>query len=126
MVNRYILHNSLTYLGIVMFIIGLFYSEDLVLRDDTGFILPDYRQLLAVFEFLFGVTLVKELIGKEAEVIGWFRRAPTPYVEVRKVFLKDGKTITSYVYPVKIVLSLIIMMLGLLILLELNPYHCIH
>jgi len=39
MVNRYILHNSLTYLGIGMFIIGLFYSEDLVLRDDTGFII---------------------------------------------------------------------------------------
>jgi hypothetical protein len=33
---------------------GLFWSDDLVLRDGTGFLTLQYRQPLGIFEFLFG------------------------------------------------------------------------
>jgi hypothetical protein len=80
---------------------GLFYSEDLVLRDNTGFIIVDYRQPIRLFEFLFGWLKAEELIGRRGKVMGWYRRAPRPYLEMRKLVLDNGKTVTSYLYPVQ-------------------------
>jgi hypothetical protein len=31
--------------------------------------------------------------------MGWYRRAPRPYIEMRKLVLDNGKTVTSYLYP---------------------------
>jgi heat shock protein HtpX len=80
---------------------GLFYSEDLVLRDNTGFMIVDYRQPIRIFEFLFGWLKAEELIGRRGKAMGWYRRAPRPYLEMRKLELNDGKTVTSYLYPVQ-------------------------
>ncbi len=78
---------------------GLFYSEDLVLQDDTGYIVVDYRQPLRILEFLFGWIKADKLIGQRGKAVGWYRRAPRPYFEMRKLFMEDGETITSYTYP---------------------------
>ena len=80
---------------------GLFYSEDLVLRDNTGFIIVDYRQPIRILEFLFGWLKAEELIGRRGKVMGWYRRGPRPYLEMRKLELDNGKTVTSYLYPVQ-------------------------
>jgi heat shock protein HtpX len=80
---------------------GLFYSDDLVIRDNTGFMIVDYRQPLRIFEFLFGLMKAEELIGKRGKVMGWYRRAPRPYIELRKMELADGTKVTSYLYPVQ-------------------------
>lgn len=79
---------------------GLFYSEDLVLQDDTGFMVVDYRQPLRIFEFLFGWIKAESLIGQRGKALGWYRRAPNPYFELRKLVLENGETVTSYIYPV--------------------------
>ncbi|MFL7792697.1 MAG: zinc metalloprotease HtpX [Anaerolineae bacterium] len=79
---------------------GLFYSEDLVLQDESGFIVVDYRQPLRFFEFLFGWIKAETLIGQTGQVIGWYRRSPRPYFEMRKLVLRSGETVTSYSYPV--------------------------
>jgi heat shock protein HtpX len=78
---------------------GLFYSEDLVLQDDTGFIILDYRQPLRILEFLFGWTRAEKLIGMRGEAEGWYRRSPKPYFEMRRLRLENGTTVTSYFYP---------------------------
>jgi heat shock protein HtpX len=79
---------------------GLFYSEDLVLQDESGFIVLDYRQPLRLLEFFFGWVKAESLIGQEGKATGWYRRSPKPYFEMRKLILKNGETVTSYVYPV--------------------------
>jgi heat shock protein HtpX len=79
---------------------GLFYSDDLVLQDDTGFIVVDYRQPLRFLEFLFGWIKAESLIGRTGKVMGWYRRSPKPYFEMRKLVFDDGETVTSYSYPV--------------------------
>jgi heat shock protein HtpX len=79
---------------------GLFYSEDLVLQDDTGFIVLDYRQPIRIFEFLFGWLKAESLIGQRGKAMGWYRRAPKPYFEMRRLALESGENVTSYVYPV--------------------------
>ncbi len=78
---------------------GLFYSEDLVMQDSTGFIVADYRQPIRLFEFLFGWIKAEKLIGQRGKAMGWYRRSPRPYFELRKLVLEDGQTVTSYLYP---------------------------
>lgn len=78
---------------------GLFYSEDLVLQDETGFIILDYRQPIRIFEFLFGWMKAEKLIGMRGEAIGWYRRAPRPYFEMLELRLENGEVVKSYFYP---------------------------
>lgn len=78
---------------------GLFYSEDLVLQDDTGFITLDYRQPLRIFEFLFGAFKAEKLILHSGRVTGWYRRGPAPRLEMRHLFLDNGAKVTSFNYP---------------------------
>jgi heat shock protein HtpX len=69
---------------------GLFWSKDLVLRDDTGLIQIIYRQPLGVLELWFGVSKAENVVGHPARVQGWYRRAPVPYVEISRVELTDS------------------------------------
>lgn len=64
---------------------GFLLSEDIVLQDDTGFIFLDYEQPLALFKWIFAITGAPKLVGQEAVVTGFYRRAPVPYVEVRSI-----------------------------------------
>ena len=95
---------------------GLFYSEDLVLQDDTGFIVVDYRQPLRFLDFLFGWIKAESLIGQRGKAVGWYRRSPIPYFEMRKLTLESGETVTSYSYPVGQFLVYAGMALGLALL----------
>jgi heat shock protein HtpX len=79
---------------------GLFYSDDLVMQDDTGFIILDYRQPIRFLEFLFGWLKADKLIGRQGKALGWYRRGPRPYFEMRHLTLDGGEKVTSYVYPV--------------------------
>lgn len=78
---------------------GLFYGEDLVLQDETGFIVIDYRQPFRILDFLFGWRRAEKLIGKRGRVVGWYRRTLRPYFEMRRIELDDGTVVNSYYYP---------------------------
>ncbi len=78
---------------------GLFYSDDLVLQDATGFIVLDYRQPIRIFEFLFGWLKAEKLIGMQGEARGWYRRAPRPYFELRELRLENKEVVRSFSYP---------------------------
>ncbi|CAG0936420.1 Protease HtpX [Thermoflexales bacterium] len=78
---------------------GLFYSEDLVLQDNSGYITVDYRQPLGILEFLFGWLKADKLVGRRGKALGWYRRAMRPYFEMRWLVMEDGEKITSYTYP---------------------------
>jgi len=74
---------------------GLIWSEDFVMRDATGILFLDYRQPLRIWEWLFGLFRAGEFAGKPVEAVGWFRRAPLPYLELRSITV-DGVTRNSY------------------------------
>ncbi|MDP8256382.1 MAG: M48 family metalloprotease, partial [Candidatus Alcyoniella australis] len=80
---------------------GLIWSEDMVLQDRSGFMFLDYRQPLRIIEFLFGLFRTKWLIGQDVTVQGWYRRAPTPFLEIKQIITADGRRKRSYVYYVK-------------------------
>jgi len=64
---------------------GYIFSEDFVMKDDTGIIFLDYRQPLAIWEFLFGLLKAGKYNGQEVSVEGWYRRAPVPFVEINRL-----------------------------------------
>jgi Zn-dependent protease with chaperone function/Zn-finger nucleic acid-binding protein len=68
---------------------GLIWSEDFVLRDQTGILFMDYRQPLAIWNFLFGLLRAGKYQGKRVRISGWFRRAPVPYLEVYRLEVLD-------------------------------------
>ncbi len=64
---------------------GLIWSEDFVLRDESGIIFLDYRQPLPLWDFFFGLLKAGSYTGVRVEVHGWYRRAPVPYVEIASI-----------------------------------------
>lgn len=77
---------------------GLVWSEDFVLQDRTGILFIDYRQPLALWNFLFGLFRASRYQGKEVRVAGWFRRSPVPYLELYKLEVLDGSEPSRHCY----------------------------
>ncbi len=75
---------------------GYIFSEDFVMRDETGIIFLDYRQPLAIWEWFFGLLKAGGFQGANVTVEGWYRRAPVPYIELRTI-RRDGKVTKSWV-----------------------------
>ena len=78
---------------------GNIFSEDLVLRDQTGLIFLNHEPF--GLNILFALFRYKKFQGKEVEVTGWYRRSPTPYVEVKKITSSDTAS-PAYTYHYKI------------------------
>ncbi len=91
---------------------GLIFNEDLKLDDGRGIILLDYHQvskIIDVFVGLFGTE--KYLDEKDVEIIGWYRRIVTPYVEIYKMHV-HGKTRDLYTRSVYAFLCLFLLVFG--------------
>ena len=96
---------------------GLYWSEDLVLQDQSGYIVLDYRQPARLWETLFGLLRVDSLIGVRGAARGWFRRTPRPIFELRELELEDGQVVKTYVYPLGELVNYAVLALGMLALL---------
>ncbi len=75
---------------------GLFWSKDLVLQDETGFVTVLYQQPFTWIETLFGLFRAQSLVGQEVRVAGWFRRGPGPVFEASHLELEDGSTVRCH------------------------------
>jgi Zn-dependent protease with chaperone function len=77
---------------------GLIWSEDFVIQDSTGILFLDYKQPLALWDWLFGLLRAGRYQGKEVRVQGWFRRAPMPYLEIYHLDVVDGSEASRTCY----------------------------
>jgi heat shock protein HtpX len=93
---------------------GLVYSEDLVLRDDTGFIFLDYRQPFRLLELWFGLARAGDLVGRKVIATGWYRRAPTPFLELRTLQI-DGDVRQCWVRAAKLLFGALAVVAGLVL-----------
>ncbi|MFO0807962.1 MAG: zinc metalloprotease HtpX [Gemmataceae bacterium] len=89
---------------------GLVWSEDFVMRDDTGLMFLDYRQPLRIWEWLFGLFRAGQYQGKNVRVTGWYRRSPVPYLEVKHIEVLDKSVPdrTTYSYYWQYIVATII------------------
>lgn len=96
---------------------GLIWSEDFVIHDGTGIIFLDYRQPFRFWELLFGLLRAKDLQGKDVIIEGWYRRAPIPFIEIKKITESDtGKTRRCYVKIAKLASGLALTLVGIILL----------
>jgi heat shock protein HtpX len=90
---------------------GLIWSEDFVMQDDTGIIVLDYRQPLAIWQWLFGLLKAGMYQGREVTVTGWYRRSPTPFVEIYRL-QADGSRKTCYAYYAHLAVAVLALVAG--------------
>lgn len=64
---------------------GSFWSPDLVVRDETGFLFMLNRQSIPFARLLFGLKDADMLIGEQVTIEGWYRRGLSPYVEMSTI-----------------------------------------
>ncbi len=96
---------------------GLIWSEDFVMQDDTGIIFLDYRQPIPLWDFFFGLLRRAKYDNQEAEVVGWYRRAPVPYIELKSLMVQGEKEKKCYTYMAKYIWAGILAIVGLLMVL---------
>lgn len=77
---------------------GNIFSEDLVLKDRTGMIFLNHEPF--GLNILFALFRYKHFQGEEVLVTGWYRRSPSPYVEVRSIKTFET-TSNAYTYCYK-------------------------
>lgn len=93
---------------------GCIFNEDFVIRDDTGIVFLDYNQPLRIINKLFAIFRSPEYFDKQVTVKGWYRRSPTPYVEIRQLEY-DGSVKKVWTYGWGIAWRLILMAIFVLI-----------
>jgi heat shock protein HtpX len=94
---------------------GLIWSEDFVMQDETGIIFLDYRQPIPLWDFFFGLLKRARYNNRKAEVIGWYRRAPVPYIELKSIKARGERERNCYAYIAKYVWAGILTIIGLAI-----------
>jgi heat shock protein HtpX len=96
---------------------GLIWSEDFVMQDETGIMFLDYRQPIPLWDFFFGLLRRAKYDNQKAEVVGWYRRAPVPYIELKSVKAEGETEKSCYTYIAKYVWAGILTIIGLLMML---------
>jgi heat shock protein HtpX len=96
---------------------GLIWSEDFVMQDETGIMFLDYRQPIPLWDFFFGLLRRARYDNQKAEVVGWYRRAPVPYIELRSIRVEGEEEKKCYTYVAKYVWAGILTIIGLIMML---------
>lgn len=78
---------------------GNIFSEDMVLRDESGIIFLDHEPF--GFNIWFSLMKMDKFRNKDVVVEGWYRRAPIPYVEVRSIKSSSDSS-SSFTYHYKL------------------------
>ncbi len=91
---------------------GLFWSKDLVMQDESGFVTLIYRQPLGFLETLFGIFGAEWLIGQKGKIRGWYRRGPIPYVELKEADFANGRSVRCYYYVFTWAMALLTTLVG--------------
>lgn len=91
---------------------GYYFSEDLYFQDDTGLLFIDYRFGLGIVDFFFGILKAKKLVGQNVRITGWYRRGPSPYLQVRKIETASGKTHNNYAKHLSYFWAIIAFLIG--------------
>jgi heat shock protein HtpX len=92
---------------------GLIWSEDFVMQDETGIIFLDYRQPIPLWDFFFGLLRRAKYNNQQAEVVGWYRRTPVPYIELRSIKVAGEAQKKCYTYIAKYAWAVILTVIGL-------------
>jgi hypothetical protein len=94
---------------------GYVLSPDLVLQDGSGFVPLLYRQPIPFSRALFALLKAGRYAEQEVLARGWYRRSPTPVVELRDISAADGTRTRSWQWAFDYLLALGVGLAGLLV-----------
>jgi len=81
-------------------------------QDDSGFVAVLYTQPWPFARTLFGLLRVPELLDQEVVVRGWYRRAPSPVVELRELVPATGRRVRGWTWIAAYVLGAVLALGG--------------
>jgi len=97
---------------------GYYFSEDLMLQDETGLIYLNYQSGIPLAgNILFALKKVEKIIGKEVEIRGWFFRSKFHYVTLDYVKYNSSR-IKSYTKFWNLFFGIIFLILGIILILK--------
>ena len=66
--------------------------------DDTGIIFLDYNQPLYLLNKIFAIFKSQKYVNQLVTINGWYRRSPTPYIEIYEWFVNgEHKKVYSFI-----------------------------
>jgi hypothetical protein len=92
---------------------GYVLSPDLVLQDESGFVPLLYRQPVPFSRALFALLKAGRYAEQEVLARGWYRRSPTPVVELRDISAADGTRTRSWQWAFDYLVGLGVGVVGL-------------
>jgi len=95
---------------------GYYFSDDLYFEDDTGLLYIDYRFGVKIVDFFWSIMRVPSLIGQKVRIKGWYRRGPSPYLQVDTINAEDGRRFRNYTKHLTYFWAVLMFIIGGLIL----------
>jgi Zn-dependent protease with chaperone function len=92
---------------------GYYFSEDMYFQDDTGLMYVDYRFGIGIADLIFSLGTVKRLVGQRVRIKGWYRRGPTPYIQVDTIESESGTRHRNYAKHFRYVWAALAFILGI-------------
>lgn len=93
---------------------GYVLSPDLVVQDQSGFVPVLYRQPLPLAREFFALLRAGRYADQEVLVRGWYRRGPSPVLELRDITAADGTVSRSGQWVAAYLLSTVALVAGLI------------
>jgi Zn-dependent protease with chaperone function len=91
---------------------GYYFSDDLYFQDNTGLMYIDYRFGLSIVDFFWAITKVKHLIGQTVRIRGWYRRGPSPYIQIDRLETREGRVFRNYAKHMTYLLAVLFFIIG--------------
>lgn len=78
---------------------GNLLSSDLFIQDETGMIFLAVRSAVPLYDLFFALKKSQKYIGQDVVIEGWYRRQPSPYIEVHKISVgSEQEVFRSYLW----------------------------
>lgn len=93
---------------------GYVLSPDMVVTDASGFVPLLYRNPLPFGEAWFSLARVRGYLGQEVVARGWYRRMPSPVIELRDVRAADGRVTRCWEWALRYTAAIVLLVAGVL------------
>lgn len=90
---------------------GYYFSDDMYFQDESGLLYVDYRFGIGIVDMIFALRTVRKIVGQRVRIKGWYRRGPSPYIQVDTIETEQGRRHRNYAKHLRyfwVVLSFII------------------
>jgi Zn-dependent protease with chaperone function len=95
---------------------GYVLSPDLVVQDGSGFVPIVYANSIPFGRLFFSLARVREFLGQDVVVRGWYRRRPGPMIELREVQAADGRVARGNTWWFRYAASSLVILAGFIVL----------